>query len=629
MLRISIHTEGESPKVVEFPYDQRVSFGRADDNDVVLPPAYVSRQHGEFVFEDGVWWVIDRGSLTGMAITTADGVRRQLQSGAREPLTGGEAIEILHTMLRVEVKPIESLLPFEQEWWEDSGATVASIASVRSDAVRGLQRQLVTDSHKLETLFELAKDLNQVQTTDEVLHRIGTTVFETLPTASHFSVCVLGSSGAFEPHLGLLRGGGVLGPGEIPVSRSLLGWVAARRMAVLYRPGDHTGLSKTLALQNVASSMAVPLHGAKGPVGVMLVDNRTTESPFDEADLNLMIVLASSAARALERARLEADIQRMFNGFVEASVTAIEARDPASGGHSRRVADYTLALAEAVNRSRSPILMPFRLTQVQLRELSYAALLHDFGKVGVAECVLQKSERLYPKDAAIVESRFRELRILRHNALLSEALDACDGHGADPRARLAEVEDQMRQLGAELEAGLALVRRASRTGRLSEAQRERLEALARWRFVDADGCERALLEAEHFEALCIPEGTLCEQERRAIESHVLESQRFLQQIPWSSDLERIPEIVVAHHEKLDGSGYPYGLRGDQILPQTRMLTLCDIFDAITSADRPYRAALPFERGLDELHQLAREGRVEACLVDVLAAVRPWDRTRAC
>jgi 3',5'-cyclic-nucleotide phosphodiesterase len=626
MLRVAIHSEGGSPKIVEFPYDQRVTFGRSDDNDIVLPPAYVSRQHGEFLFEDGLWWVIDRGSLTGMVVTRPDGERRQLSSGGREQLQGGEAIEILHTLLRVEVKPIEALVPNEDEWWEESAGTVATIASARMESVRGLQRSLASDSRKLETLFELAKDLNRLQSAEAVLHRIGTTVFEALPTASHFSVCVLSAEGVFEPHFGMQRGGEELPISEIRVSRSMLGWVAARRMAVLYRPGDNPGgPGASMVLQSVASAMAVPLHGARGPVGVLLVDNRTSEAPFCEADLNLMIVLASSAASALERARFEAEIHRMFNGFVEASVTAIESRDPATSGHSRRVADYTLALARAANQSRGPVLEPYRLTDTQLRELSYAALLHDFGKVGVPECVLRKSQRLYPEQSFRIEARFRELRALRHVALLREALRARDP--SSPAARLEGIELQIQELGDELAAARSLIERASRGGGLSPADQARLATLTRQLFEDSSGNPQPLLEPQELEALCIAEGTLSAEERRAIESHVLESHRFLQQIPWSGELERIPHIVVAHHEKLDGSGYPFRLRAGQIPPQARILTVCDIFEAITSIDRPYRSAIPYERGLDELRRCASAGQVDSDLVDLLAAVRPWEQKR--
>jgi HD-GYP domain-containing protein (c-di-GMP phosphodiesterase class II) len=357
---------------------------------------------------------------------------------------------------------------------------------------------------------------------------------------------------------------------------------------------------------------------------VLLVDNRTSDAPFCEADLNLMIVLASSAASALERARFEAEIHRMFNGFVEASVTAIEARDPATSGHSRRVADYTLALAEAVNRSRSSILAPYRLTDTQLRELSYAALLHDFGKVGVPECVLRKAQRLYPEQVIAIDARFRELRALRHAALLRDALAS---RGASPEAMLEQIELQMQELTAELEAARQLIARASSSGRLAPPDVERLHALTRQHYADSGGRMQVLLEPQELEALCIAEGTLLAEERRSIESHVLESHRFLQQIPWSGELERIPEIVVAHHEKLDGSGYPFRLRTDQIPPQARMLTVCDIFEAITSIDRPYRSAIPYERGLDELRSCARAGQVDPDLVDLLAAVRPWERNR--
>jgi 3',5'-cyclic-nucleotide phosphodiesterase len=625
MLRVAIHTEGESPKIVEFPYDQRVTFGRADDNDIVLPPAYVSRHHGEFVFEDGTWWVMDRGSLTGMAVTRSDSERRQLTSGGREPLAGGETIEILHTLLRVDVKPLESLVPIEEEWWEESAGTVATIASARMESVRGLQRSLASDSHKLETLFELAKDLNQLRSADAVLRRIGRTVFEALPTASHFSVCVQ-TGESVEPHFGMQRDGRELPAAEIRVSHSMLRWVAARGMAVLYRPGESPGsLAASMVLQNIASSMAVPLQGARGPVGVMLVDNRTTQTPFCEGDLNLMIVLASSAVSALERSRFEAEIHRMFDGFVEASVTAIESRDPATSGHSRRVANYTLALAEAANRSRGPILAPYRLSDAQLRELSYAALLHDFGKVGVSECVLRKSQRLYAEQLLAIEARLREMRALRHASLLREALRARGGPGPD--AMLEQIDLQMQELGAELEAARGLIHRLSGGERATAADLERLRWLTHQRFADSSGRSQALLEPQELEALCIPDGTLSADERRAIESHVLESHRFLAQIPWSSELERIPHIVIAHHEKLDGSGYPFRLHADQIPPQTRLLTVCDIFEAITSIDRPYRSALPYERGLDELRAHAHAGQVDPHLVDLLAAVRPWERNR--
>jgi HD-GYP domain-containing protein (c-di-GMP phosphodiesterase class II) len=623
MLRVAIHTEGESPKVVEFPYDQRITFGRAEDNDIVLPPSYVSRQHGEFVFEDGAWWLCDRGSLTGVTVTKTDGERFQVTSGGRTPLEGGEAIEILHTLLRVEVKPIESLLPLDDEWWGDSAGTVASVASARMESVRGLQHRLASDTHKLERLFELVKDLNQLQTADAVLRRIGATVFEVLPSASHFSVCVLGSEGAFEPLFGMERDGQEVSASNLKVSRSLLGWVAARRMAVLYRPGESPGtLDASMVLQNVASAMAVPLHSAKGTVGVILVENRSSEAPFTEADLNLMIVLASSAASALERARFEAEIQRMFNGFVEASVTAIESRDPATSGHSRRVADYTLALAVAANRSRSPELAPYHLTDTQLRELSYAALLHDFGKVGVSECVLRKAARLYPEQSQAIECRFRELRAVRHAALLRDALLA---RGVDPETALARVELQMREFAAELDAARVLIERANQQGGVSPAELLRLRALTNQDFVDVRGHRQVLLEPAELESLCIAEGTLNDEERRSMESHVVESHRFLQQIPWSGELERIPEIVVAHHEKLDGSGYPYHRGAGQILPQTRILTVCDIFEAITSIDRPYRSAMPHSHGLDELRAHARAGQVDPALVELLASVRPWER----
>jgi 3',5'-cyclic-nucleotide phosphodiesterase len=393
-------------------------------------------------------------------------------------------------------------------------------------------------------------------------------------------------------------------------------------MAMLFAPGlADKSMSESIIAHNIASSMAVPLLGAHGALGVMQVDNRATEEPFGEADLDLMVVLASGAAAALERAQFQDEIRRTFEGFVEASVTAIESRDPTTSGHSRRVADYSLALARAVSRTRWGARDAGALDERALTELSYAALLHDFGKVGVPECVLRKARRLHPEQLSAIRTRFREIRALYHRRCLEQAVRESDGSNA---AQLLErVSARLQRASRELDRTLRLVEQVNRHGpRRAEAVR-RLRALAQRSFTDADGQRRHLLADEELEALCIRRGTLTPAERRTIESHVVESQRFLEQIPWSSDLARIPEIVAAHHEKLDGSGYPRGLRAEQIPLQARLLAVCDIFDALTASDRPYRSAVSCERGLEMLRRHVRAGQIDAALVEVFIEARVW------
>ena len=152
-----------------------------------------------------------------------------------------------------------------------------------------------------------------------------------------------------------------------------------------------------------------------------------------------------------------------------------------------------------------------------------------------------------------------------------------------------------------------------------------MRGLASRCFIDEDGERRPLILDEELASLSIAYGTLTPTERSQIESHVIESYRFLEQIPWSSELEGVPRIVLAHHERFDGTGYPYRLSGEALPAQSRLLSVCDIFDAVTASDRPYRQALPYERGLDILREEARGGGLDPPLVELFIEARPWDR----
>jgi HD-GYP domain-containing protein (c-di-GMP phosphodiesterase class II) len=132
--------------------------------------------------------------------------------------------------------------------------------------------------------------------------------------------------------------------------------------------------------------------------------------------------------------------------------------------------------------------------------------------------------------------------------------------------------------------------------------------------VDFDGVERPLLEDGELQYLMIRRGNLDDSERKEIESHVTHTFRFLQQIPWTRELRGIPEIAFGHHEKLNGTGYPRAVGGDAISVQTRMMTIADIFDALTATDRPYKRAVPLDRALDILRGEAVEGMLDEDLL---------------
>ena len=337
--------------------------------------------------------------------------------------------------------------------------------------------------------------------------------------------------------------------------------------------------------------------------------------PYDQQSVELVTALASQAGVAIENSLLYEDIERLFEGFVTAAVTAIEQRDPTTSGHSGRVATLTVGLAEAVARGGLGPYRGLQFSREQLRELRYAGLLHDFGKVGVREQVLIKQKKLYPWDLDIIRHRFAFLLQRADLQFERERADYLLSHGvAQYEEFVAKLEQMRRTRRNELNRFLDAIVQANEPTILPEGSFHELKEINERTYIDFEGVERPLLRDEELRFLMIRKGNLDDRERREIESHVTHTFRFLEQIPWTRELRRIPEIAYAHHEKLNGTGYPRRVTADDIPVQTRMMTIADIFDALTATDRPYKRAVPAERALDILSQEAREGMIDLNLL---------------
>jgi HD-GYP domain-containing protein (c-di-GMP phosphodiesterase class II) len=300
---------------------------------------------------------------------------------------------------------------------------------------------------------------------------------------------------------------------------------------------------------------------------------------------------------AFENKTLLESIQNLFEQFVRASVKAIEVRDKSTQGHSSRVADLTVLQAEAVNAIGTGIFADLHFDGDQLREMRYASLLHDFGKVAVPEYIFGKAKKL--PDGRIDAIRLRFLLAIEQTP--DERLRA------KLRALLAQVEHHNEPCVVSMELG------------------DVLDAVAPLTYRDFDG-ERPLLDASELEFLRIPRGSLSGDERRKMEQHVTQSFYFLREIPWKTTPWRhVAELAYGHHEQLDGTGYPRGLKGNEIVPQVRMLTISDIFDALTANDRPYKTAMPVDRALDILvKEFADRGKIDRNLLDVFIAKKVYE-----
>ncbi|MGH9456345.1 MAG: HD-GYP domain-containing protein [Thermoanaerobaculia bacterium] len=347
---------------------------------------------------------------------------------------------------------------------------------------------------------------------------------------------------------------------------------------------------------------------------------------FDQQTIRSMQSLAGAAAVALENNYLIESIERLFEGFVTASVYAIEQRDPTTSGHSFRVADLTVELAKTLDRIDEGTFRPVRFTPDQVREIRYASLLHDFGKVGVREKVLVKEKKLYPLQIDLIRSRFEFLIRSLEASAQQRKIEYLLEHGREGYEAFAAQID--REAGGAIErarADLQFVLNSNEPTVLPEGEFQYLQQLATEDFVDLDGNRRRLLEPDEVRRLSIRKGNLDSDERSEIESHVTHTFEFLSKIPWTEDLRSVPEIAFAHHEKLNGRGYPRGLDAVRIPIQSKMMTVSDIYDALTASDRPYKKAVPTPRALDILGMEVKEGLLDREVVDVFIEAKIYER----
>ncbi len=387
------------------------------------------------------------------------------------------------------------------------------------------------------------------------------------------------------------------------------------------------------------SVLAVPMISARSEViGVIQLINKRAKGwitlelpddfdkgviPFDDSEPYIH-ALTSQAGIALENVLLYEEVTKLFDGFVKASVSAIESRDPTTSGHSERVAALTVRLAEEVDRAKTGHYGPLQFSPMDLTQIRYAALLHDFGKVGVREHVLVKAKKLYEHERELILQRFQlikrgykieglesKVRYLTEASRdqLSEQLSAID---RDMVGKLAEIDDIIKFILAANEPTV-----------LDQGGFERIAVIAGMSFSDDHGKIGPFLNETEASSLQIRRGSLTEQERLEINSHVVHSYNFLCRIPWSRTLRDVPDIAHSHHEKLDGTGYPKGLKGDAIPVPARMMAISDIYDALTASDRPYKRAMPTEKALDILAGDVKRGQLDADLFDVFVGARVW------
>lgn len=353
------------------------------------------------------------------------------------------------------------------------------------------------------------------------------------------------------------------------------------------------------------SMLVVPVENHEGElIGVLQLMNAQDEDgkviAFDKAYHIIIRSLASLAAITLTNLQYMEEIKEQLHSFVQAMATAIDERTPYNGSHTRKVAEYSGILAEYINQKHALGKCEDYFDENRLEQLMLAALLHDIGKMIVPLSVMNRATRL-DKDIVHIEKRFTLLRAYYEIDYLK---DKCS----------KEVFEKNLQ---ELDETLKFIHEIDSVGFLNDENYEKVQRLAAKTYVKEDGTQIPYITEYERNCLSIRKGTLTEDTRRIMESHVEMTAKILDKVHFNKNYQNVPKWASSHHEFLDGSGYPNHLTANELDLETRILTIADIYDALTARDRPYKKPLPKDTAINILQNMAKEGKLDIQLVEWL------------
>ena len=369
------------------------------------------------------------------------------------------------------------------------------------------------------------------------------------------------------------------------------------------------------------SFLAIPLKNHENEIiGVLQLINAMDAQtqkiiPFSASSQRLVESLASQAAIALTNHNLIEGLRNLFEAFIQLMADAIDEKSPYTGGHCQRVPELTMMLAEAIHHTETGPLKDFKMTELEQYELRIAAWLHDCGKVATPEWVMDKPTKLATifDRIELIDQRFELLKAQTKAALLQKQLDSLKlNQHIDAASLKAEYHTFMLKLDSDRE-----FLRQSNFGCefMTLEERQRVQDISNYEYINADGKNVKFLSENEVYNLNIARGTLTQEERTIINNHIIVTIHMLESLPYPKSLRRVPEYAGGHHERMDGKGYPRGLTREQMSIPARMMGIADIFEALTSRDRPYKKAKTLSESLYILGSMKLDNHIDPDIFD--------------
>jgi HD-GYP domain-containing protein (c-di-GMP phosphodiesterase class II) len=403
---------------------------------------------------------------------------------------------------------------------------------------------------------------------------------------------------------------------------------------------NFSGMRKFDAQYNYHSQsfLTVPMQDHEGElIGVLQLINATDPDTglvrsFSETDQRFIEALSSQAAIAITNQHLVFQLEHLFEALVNMINIGIDEKSPYTGRHCQMVPELTIMLADATHQTQTGPLASFTMSEADRKELWLAGLLHDCGKITTPVHVVDKSTKLESIHDRIlnVDTRFEvlkrdaEIRILKQKlALADKLLDSAASPDSSPdsqlalRAEYAALDTALEQEKLKYDADREFLRFSNKGSEgMPAADQQRVLDISQYRWINTAGLESNFLDFEEVANLTIKYGTLTQDEREVINNHISMTIRMLESLPWPKHLRHVPEYAGGHHERMDGKGYPRGLRAEQMSVQARLMAIADIFEALTACDRPYKKGKSLSESLNILGKFSLNGHIDPDLFDV-------------
>ncbi|MDP6133898.1 MAG: HD domain-containing phosphohydrolase [Candidatus Marinimicrobia bacterium] len=370
------------------------------------------------------------------------------------------------------------------------------------------------------------------------------------------------------------------------------------------------------------SVMSVPLKNHENDiVGVMQLINATDKKSgkvvaFSDDMQQQVESLASQGAVALTNKRLVAELKNLFESFIKLIATAIDKKSPYTGGHCERVPEIAMLLATAVENTKTGKYEEFSMTEDERYELFIAAWLHDCGKVATPPHVVDKGMKLetITDRIEVMDTRFEVLKRDAEIAKLKQQIELMTEGSAN--GSIKTLEEDLTTRIEKLSADQTFIQKTNRGGEfMEEEDQKRVADIGSYKW-NLEGEETNFFDEKDVRNLQIPKGTLLPEEREIINDHIVITIDMLEKLPYPKNLRNVPEFAGGHHEKLDGTGYPKGLKDEDMSIQAKIMAIADIYEALTAADRPYKDGKKLSQAMRIMGFMKKDYEIDEDLFEI-------------